>query len=214
MKLKRKYLFRILQKIHILCILGALAALAQATEKKNILVLVPMNGKSHMNYMEVFIRELINRGHEVTCITSVSISGTKPDSYTEVLIDPPFDINAFGKYKNLSNIHRGNTWKDILFETIWNFGKIKKKKKIFAVRKTRIYESTWMPTIFTLTILPYFGYLSAGHAFADENVQNFMRRKDLHFDLVIHEEVLGHESFLIFGHRFKAPVVSICEYFF
>lgn len=38
---------------------------------------------------------------------------------------------------------------------------------------------------------------------------DFMRRKDLHFDLVIHEEVF-HDSFLIFGHRFQAPVVSIC----
>lgn len=60
---------------------------------------VPMNGKSHMNYVQVFIRELIGRGHEVTCITSISMSGTKPDNYTEILIEPPFDMEILGEYE-------------------------------------------------------------------------------------------------------------------
>lgn len=63
-----------------------------------ILVAIPINGKSHMVYMEVFIRELINRGNEVTCITSIPISGEKPQNYTEILIDPPFDMFSFGLY--------------------------------------------------------------------------------------------------------------------
>lgn len=67
-----------------------------------------------------------------------------------------------------------------------------------------------MPTIFMSTMIPYFGYISADHAFGTKNVQDFMKRKDLHFDLIIHEEVF-HDSFLIFGHRFQAPVVSICK---
>lgn len=53
-----------------------------------ILVIVPMNGKSHWDYMKNFINELLNRGNEVTCITTISIGDNKPKNYTEILIDP------------------------------------------------------------------------------------------------------------------------------
>lgn len=76
----------------ILCIL--LAALAEGYK---ILLLVPINGKSYMNYIQVFIRELIGRGHEITCITHIPMSGAKLDNYTEVLIDPPFDMEVLGE---------------------------------------------------------------------------------------------------------------------
>lgn len=62
-----------------------------------------------------------------------------------------------------------------------------------------------------LTMMPYFSYLSADHAMSSKAVQDFTRQKDLHFDLIIHFEVF-HNSFLIFGHLFKAPVVSICKF--
>lgn len=64
----------------ILCIL--LAALAEGYK---ILMLVR------------FIRELIGRGHEITCITHIPMSGAKLDNYTEVLIDPPFDMEVLGE---------------------------------------------------------------------------------------------------------------------
>lgn len=69
-------------------------------------MLMPINGKSHMNYIDIFIRELISRGHEVTYITSIAMSGTKPDNYTEVLIDPPFDVEFLSEYEN--KIYRFN----------------------------------------------------------------------------------------------------------
>lgn len=55
-----------------------------------ILFLAPVNGKSHWNYLKVFIEELVNRGHELTCITSISMGENKLDNYTEILIDPAF----------------------------------------------------------------------------------------------------------------------------
>lgn len=72
--------------------------MAALAEGYKILMLMPINGKSHMNYIQVFIRELIGRGHEVTCITHIPMSGAKPDNYTEVLIDPPFDMEVLGEY--------------------------------------------------------------------------------------------------------------------
>lgn len=65
----------------------------------------------------------------------------------------------------------------------------------FAAKPSQIYETTWLPIIFLSTFLPYFSYLTT---LGTKNVQNFMRKKDLHFDLVIHEEVY-HDGFLIFG---------------
>lgn len=67
-------------------------------QSHKILVLMPMNGKSHMNYMQVLIRELIIQNHEVSCITSIPLSGTKPNNYTEILIDPPFNMDRMGKH--------------------------------------------------------------------------------------------------------------------
>lgn len=63
-----------------------------------ILVIVTMHGKSHWSYMKVFIDELLNRGNEITCITSVTFGDGKPDNYTEILIDPPYSK------KNLSKV--------------------------------------------------------------------------------------------------------------
>lgn len=60
--------------------------------------MVPINGKSHWNYMQVFIKEFLRRGHEVTSITSIAMGGKKHENYTEVLIDPPFNIRGFSEY--------------------------------------------------------------------------------------------------------------------
>lgn len=57
-----------------------------------------------------------------------------------------------------------------------------------------------------------FGMVSsnANHSLANKNVQDFIHRDDLHFDVVINEEFF-HDSFSMFGHRFNAPVVTICR---
>lgn len=63
-----------------------------------ILVIVTVHGKSHWNYMKVFIDELLNRGNEITCITSVTIGNNKPENYTEVLIEPPYSKENLSKF--------------------------------------------------------------------------------------------------------------------
>lgn len=64
--------------------------LAPIIDGHKILVIVPLYGKSHSSYMKVFIDELLNRGNEITCITSITIGDPKPQNYTEILIDPPY----------------------------------------------------------------------------------------------------------------------------
>lgn len=49
------------------------------------------------------------------------------------------------------------------------------------------------------------------YAFENQNVQKFIHSTGLHFDLVINEEFFG-DSFLMFGHKFKAPIVTICPF--
>lgn len=56
--------------------------------------------------MKVFVDELVNRGNEITCITSISMGKHKLGNYTEILIDPPFELQSLGELNRL------------LFETI------------------------------------------------------------------------------------------------
>lgn len=48
--------------------------------------------------------------------------------------------------------------------------------------------------------------------FENVNIQKFIHSAGLHFDLVINEEFFG-DSFLMFAHKYKAPVVTICEFY-
>lgn len=82
-----------------LCIFAFLCIVPwpSSVQGHKMLVIVPVYGKSHWNYMKVFVNELIDRGHEVTCITSISMGKHKPVNYTEILIDPPFKIQNFGE---------------------------------------------------------------------------------------------------------------------
>lgn len=66
--------------------------LVAACNAYKVLVLCPMNGRSHFLYMSTFVEALLGRGHEVTYLTSNSHHNLKLANYTEVLIDPPFNV--------------------------------------------------------------------------------------------------------------------------
>lgn len=51
---------------------------------------------------------------------------------------------------------------------------------------------------------------SSEHGLNDTNVQRIINSKDLHFDLIINEDMF-HESWLMFGYKFKAPIITICK---
>lgn len=77
--------------------LFVLLVLAITSNGYKILFLGPFNGKSHFLYCQTFVKELINRGHEVTYLTSNSLKHLNMANYTEVLIDPPLDLSQISK---------------------------------------------------------------------------------------------------------------------
>lgn len=51
---------------------------------------------------------------------------------------------------------------------------------------------------------------AAEYAFESAQVQQFLQRDDLQFDLVINEEFF-QESFLMFAFKYKTPLVTISK---
>lgn len=63
-----------------------------------------------------------------------------------------------------------------------------------------------------LNVFDYAEYsaISAEFALSSANVQTFLQQNDAHFDLIINEEFF-HDSFLMFAHKFQAPIVTISK---
>lgn len=123
--------------------------------------------------MKNVIEALLDRHHEVTCVTSFNWSSSKPENYTEILVDPPFDIN-----------------------------KIFPQQKVFNPQDDPIFSSFVRRAMMGKTI--------SNHCLSNSNVQKFLHRNDLHFDLVINEEFFM-DSLLMFGQKFNAPLMTICK---
>lgn len=60
----------------------------------NILLLAPFNGPSHWLFLSHFIRQLDSRGHAVTAITGIPLSGKISSNYSEILMDPAFNLEG------------------------------------------------------------------------------------------------------------------------
>ena len=48
------------------------------------------------------------------------------------------------------------------------------------------------------------------HALKHENVQNLIKDNTLEFDLILAEQFY-EVSFLMFAHKYKAPIVTVCK---
>lgn len=81
----------------------------------NILFLVPSPSPSHWILLQVFVKELIKRGHSVTAVTNRAINNFNSTNYTELLIDPPLDMDKHCEYwNNLNQSSKLRTTHDIL----------------------------------------------------------------------------------------------------
>lgn len=78
-------------------VLAILIYASQNVNTSKILIVVPFNGPSHWLMFQDFIAVLTSRGHEVTALTGIKFSKAHPTNYTEVLIDPPYDLSAVCK---------------------------------------------------------------------------------------------------------------------
>lgn len=56
-------------------------------------------------YLNLFVEELINHGHEVTFVTSNTMGGHEHENYTEILIDPPHNFHSVSKYQLKRRLH-------------------------------------------------------------------------------------------------------------
>lgn len=57
----------------------------------------------------------------------------------------------------------------------------------------------------------WIGLGSSEWSLENPKVQILIKREDLHFDLILAEQFF-QESFLMFAHKFKAPIVTISTY--
>lgn len=55
------------------------------------------------------------------------------------------------------------------------------------------------------------GYSTTEYALQHANVQQILHAEDKHYDLILTEQYY-QDALLMFGHKFKAPIVSICKY--
>lgn len=60
--------------------------------------MVPFPGPSHWFLLQNFVKALVDRGHEVTAIVNKKITDFNSPNYTEVLIDPPYDLTKVCMY--------------------------------------------------------------------------------------------------------------------
>ncbi|XP_058448415.1 UDP-glycosyltransferase UGT5-like [Malaya genurostris] len=162
-------------KVSVVSVLITLALLNIATvQSYKILFLAPFNGPSHWFMLKHFIRELTNRGHEVTCITGIKF-GEPLGNYTEVLIDPAYPLRDKFPLSELYNSQSYSSDLNNLF-LYWRLG-----------------------------------LATSRHGLESANVQNFLKRNDLHFDLIVSEQFF-QESWLMFAHKYNAPIVTISTY--
>lgn len=75
-----------------------------------------------------------------------------------------------------------------------------------------MYErSSGSPIMIMALFGPHFIGSSNRHGLESQNVQKFIHSEDQHFDLIVIEDIF-HDSFLMLGHKFKAPTVAICMF--
>ncbi|XP_053692178.1 UDP-glycosyltransferase UGT5-like [Sabethes cyaneus] len=152
---------------HVLIILTTFGTVANCSK---ILVLVPFPAHSHWLWLEHFVLELLDRGHQVTAVTNFAATEPHPN-YTEVVIDPPFDIPYY-----------------------------------FPV--SDMFEAKYSSDVSNLFLYWNVGISTTKYALRNPDVQHFIEQDDSSFDLVISEQFY-QEAFLMFAHKYRAPIVTI-----
>lgn len=66
-------------------------------------------------------------------------------------------------------------------------------------------------TFFGITQMKNFPRMVNPYVYENPNVQKFIHSQGLHFDVVINEEFFG-DGFLMFAHKFKAPIITLCPF--
>lgn len=73
-----------------------------------------------------------------------------------------------------------------------------------------VFDSKYQSETSGLQMLTELGVQTSDHGLSSPNVRKFINSNDQHFDLIFNEQFF-QESWLLFAHKFNAPIVSICE---
>ncbi|XP_065088496.1 UDP-glycosyltransferase UGT5-like [Ochlerotatus camptorhynchus] len=116
------------------------------------------------------------------------------------LLERGHEITAITNYR-LQNSNHTDRYREVLIEPMFDF-------ETDLPMESYYRTSSFTNPFYKLKILWWLGLATTRHAFESENVQRFMREDGLSFDLVIAEQ-FAQEAFLMFGHKYKAPIVTI-----
>lgn len=167
-----------------------------SVECGKILFLVPFPAPSHWLWIEHFVKELLSRGHEVTAITNFPAKEAHRN-YTEILIDPPYDIPYYCKLAAYEIHHTPQTL-------------TKRVTSLLSVPVSDIYDSKYNSDLNNLFLYWRVGISTTQYALENENVQQFIEQDDTDFDVIISEQFY-QEAFLMFAHKYRAPIVTLCK---
>lgn len=92
-------------------------------------------------------------------------------------------------------------WPWVVSSHIWHM-------YVFAVPVQQIFKMKYNSHFESISLMWKVGLLTTEHAFEDKGVSKLIERDDLKFDLVILEQFF-HESWLLFAHKYKVPIVTI-----
>ncbi|XP_062551811.1 UDP-glycosyltransferase UGT5-like [Armigeres subalbatus] len=84
-----------------------------------ILVLVPFPAPSHWLWLNHFVQELLERGHQLTAVTNFPAKSAHPN-YTEILIDPPYDIPHYFPISDIFDSKYSSDWSNLAL--YWRVG--------------------------------------------------------------------------------------------
>lgn len=88
-------------------------------DSSKILVLVPFPAPSHWLWLNHFVQELLERGHQITAIANFPAKSPHAN-YTEILIDPPYDIPHYFPISDIFNSKYSSDWSNLVL--YWKAG--------------------------------------------------------------------------------------------
>lgn len=74
-----------------------------------------------------------------------------------------------------------------------------------------LYERKEHSTIESLFNIWHAGLETSEHGLKNPNVQKFIAKNNDQFDVILAEQFF-QESWLMFGHKYKAPIVTLSKY--
>uniref|UniRef100_A0A8D8CYC2 UDP-glucuronosyltransferase n=2 Tax=Culex pipiens TaxID=7175 RepID=A0A8D8CYC2_CULPI len=117
------------------------------------------------------------------------------------LLDRGHEITAITNYPLKNSTRHGDRYREVLIDPPFDF---EADLPMESYYKTTAFSNPF----FKLNILLWLGLATTEYAFESPNVGSFMKEEGLGYELVIAEQ-FAQEAFLMFGHKYRASIVTI-----